>query len=675
MAPREGYPNELARFLKANKESVVTRWIAGLRSIPALRKKLPSSSDELHDAAARIYDALVLPLSVPTKAKRTRKVRLSKAQRECLEPLSPHDIQHAQILLFNTLAATVRKKYARNAKKSERYSGALCDRMHDLMLQVLQDDLRKREESVSRSHNKYARLLDIASDAIFLMRFDSGVFVEVNKAACELTGYSEAELKSMGFNSLVSVFDLNLALERANAAIEQGAVRFDDLSILTKSGEALPVDISASAVTVDGARHILAIMRDIKERKHFEESIKEKARRLQLVTEIAQVITLAGLDIETVLTNILKGVSRVMKVKAGSILKLQDGELVFMVALGEKADYVKPFRLKLGQGIAGWVAEQGTGVIVRDVHKDPRYYSEIERATGFKTKSILAVPMKTRDAVVGVIELINKVGGQFTKNDLDLMNVISSFAAAALEHAELYSECQLARARLMEVHSPVSSSRLAGVVAHEMKDPLGIIKNYVKILSDRLSSEGLAQEELGVISEEIDRTTKIIDQLLSFSEACSEVPKETPLNLLVKNSVESMGEALEQARIETELKLDASVPPAWVVPNQMKMVLANLLRLTISEMPDGGTLTVATRRRDPFVHIELSNTGRKHTRAEADELFLPSAVAKGLVPKGLGLYMVYNIVQGHGGDIEVKPRKDKGSTYRVKIPLNSGVSR
>jgi PAS domain S-box-containing protein len=677
MGPRESYPNELARFLRANKESVLKNWIASLLSKPSIRKKLPpsTSSDELFEGAASIYDSLVSALSSPASTGRTRKIRLTQVQRKYLESFSPPDIQQAQILLLKSLTASVRKTYAGKGKKVERFTDALHDRMHDLMLQVVQDDLKRRKESASRSHNKYARLLDIANDAIFLVSFDSGLFVEVNKAACDLTGYSEAELKGMGFNSLVSVFDLNLALERANATIEKGAVRFDDLSILSKKGEPIPVDISASAITVDGVRHILAIMRDIKERKHFEESIKEKARRLQLVNEIAQVITFAGLNIEAVLASILKGVSRVVKAEAGSVLKVEDGELVFMVALGEKAEYVKPFRLKVGQGVAGWVAEHGTGAIVRDAHKDRRYYPEVERATGFKTKSILAVPMKTRDSVVGVIELINKVGGQFTKKDLDLMTVVSSFAAVALEHARVHSECQHARARLLEVHSPVSASRLAGVVAHEMKDPLGIIKNYVRILSDRLASENARQEELGVISEEIDRITKIIDQLLHFSEACSEAPKDTPLNLLVENSVESMWEALEQARIETELKLDASLPDVRVVPSQMKMVFASLLRLAASEMPEGGTLTVATRHRDPFVHIEFSNTGQRHTRMEGNELFLPSAVAKGLVPKGLGLYMVYNIIQGCGGEIEVRPRKGKGSTYRVKVPLNSGASK
>ncbi|RJP68493.1 MAG: PAS domain S-box protein [Candidatus Abyssobacteria bacterium SURF_17] len=677
MAPRKGDSNELARFLSARKESVVTSWVGGLLANPNLRRKLTTqlSREGLSDTAARIYDALIMPLSTPTERGKTRKVRLKESEKRSLATLSLHERLQAQFILLDVVSRMVRRHYSKNPKKAEKHLTTLSARMHDLLLSTAKKDVDLHAKTATHAERKYERLLDMANDAIFLLEFESGLFTEVNKAACELTGYSESELKRMGFNSLVSVFDLNLALEKTNSTIERGAIRFDDLSIFTKKGAALPVDISASAVTINKSKHVLAIVRDIKERKELERRLRQEADKLRLINEIAAAISSVELDIEAVLTTILTSVARVIRVEAGSVLKLEDGELVFMVALGEKAEYVKPFRLKLGQGIAGWVARTGEGVVVTDAHRDPRYYAEVERATGFVSKSMLAAPMKTGDKTVGVIELINKVGGQFTKKDLELITAISSFAAVALEHARLYSECELARARLSEACSPVSSSRLAAVVAHEMKDPLGIVKNYVHILVNKLASAGTQHEELRVVSEEIDRIASITDQLLHFSEAYSEEPKATPLNLLVENAVDSMQEGLSEAGIVTEMKLDRSLPQVSAIPNQIKMVFANLIRLAISEMPNGGTLTISTRKRDSSAYIEFSSTGKKHTSEEADELFLPSAVAKGLVPKGLGLYMIYNIIQGYGGDIEVKSRSRGGNTFRIRIPLNAGVSR
>jgi len=673
MVPRKGDSNELKKFLIANKDLAVKDWATALLSTPRLRSRLPKrlSPDHHTENLSAIYDAFADALCSPTKSGKARKIRLRKPQKEYLKDLALDEFQQLQLTLLDILTVAIQSRYSKKPRKKERMAALLRKGIYDLLLQASVTHTQHHEKAVSRTEGKYAHLLEIANDAILLLDYESGLFVEANKAACELTGYSESELKQMGFNSFVSVFDLNLAIERANTAIEKGALRFDDLSIYTKRGGAVPVDISASAVTIDGSRYILTIARDIKERKAFEKNIRAKADRLALVNNIAGTISSADLDIEAVLTTILKSIAKVIKVEAGSVLRVEDDRLVFMVALGEKAEYVKPFRLKMGQGIAGWVAQAGESIIVRDVHTDPRYYGEVERATGFQTKSILAVPMRVGDRTIGVIELLNKVGGQFTKKDLELLSAISSFAAVALQHAKMFSECEIAKARLAEVHTPVSSSHLAAAVAHEMKDPLGIAKNYLHILSDRLSADGIEQGELAVVSDEVNRLANITDQLLHFSEAYSEEQRETPLNLLIENSIDSMREKLDKADIKTKLNLERSLPPISVIPNQIKMVLSNLIRLAILDMPEGGTLTLATKKDNSSIYIDFSNTGIRHSKEEAGELFLPSAVAKGLVPKGLGLYMVYNIVRKYEGDIVVKSRRKHGNIFRVTIPMQS----
>lgn len=671
MAPSKGQSHEVKKLLLSAKEAAVKSWLAEIRAIPSLRKNLPQQiSDADHiEHLSHIYDSFARALAGSTKTGKTPKVRLKKAQKEYLAGFSLYEIQRAQLLLLDILIKATRKAFKGKSGKIERLSARLTSAMHDLMLDASKTDAKRYEMAAAHAEGKYARLLEMATDAIFLPDYGTGMFLEVNEAACKLTGYSEAELKQMGFNSLVSVFDLNLAIDKTYAAVETGAVRFDDISIITKSGAEVPVDISISLANVEGNRNAIVIARDIKERKALEKKLRDEARRLRLVNEIGATISSAELDIEAVLTKILEAVKRVIKVEAGSVLHLEDNRLVFMVALGEKADCVKPFRIEIGQGIAGWVAETGEEVIVRDVHKDPRYYPGVEEATGFVSKSILAVPMKTGHKTVGVIELINKIGGRFTKKDLGLISAIASFSAVALEKARLFSQCELTATRLSEAHAQLSSSRLASVVAHEMKDPLGILKNYIRILHDKLSSAETPHEELGVVSDEADRIASIVDQLLHFSETSSEHPKETPLNLLVENTIDSMAQKLKSAGIKTELKLERTLPRVSVIPNQMKMVFLNLLKLAIAEMPEGGTLWVSTRKYNGRLCVEYSNTGKRHSGKEADELFLPSAVAKGLVPKGIGLYMVHNIIHGIGGDIKVSSRKGGGTSFKLLIPL------
>jgi PAS domain S-box-containing protein len=672
MAPRKVDTRELAKLLRAQEQNIVQLTVVDALAIPSLRKKLTAqaSPDELLEIASDVFSSL-LPLLVAQANGPQKSFRLKKSHERKFEGLSLYEFQRIELILLEHLQAVVRKHLSRQPIKLGQYSSLITSNIHNLLLQSSLLDEKKRKKTMTRSANKYARLLDLASDAVFLVDFQSGLFVEANKAACGLTGYSEAELKQAGLNSLVSVFDLNVALEQTNTAIEQGAVRFDNLSIYTKKGKSVPVDISATAVMVDGKKHVLAIVRDIKERKKFEEEIQQKAKRLQVLNEIARAISSAELETEAVLTSILRSIARVIKVEAGSILKLEEGQLIFLAALGEKAEFVKPFHLKLGQGIAGWVAENGKGALVRDAHKDPRYYAEVERAIGFVSHTLLAVPMKIGEEVVGVIELINKKGGVFNRKDLELMEAISGFAAVSLRHAGLFNECKAARSQLSQMQSAVSSSKLAAVVAHEMKDPLGIVKNYLKILDGKLASADVKPEELTVVSEEVDRITSIADQLLRFSEAYTEEPKETPLNLLIGDSITSVRDKLENAGIRTELKLEETLPEVFVIPNQMNMVFSNLIKLAIMEMPMGGTLTITTRQVDSSLCIEFSNTRARHSSAEAYELFLPSAVARGLVPKGLGLYMVFNIIQGYGGDIKVGAGEDGGNVFSVFLPIKS----
>jgi len=265
MTPSGGASNELKRLLLASRQEAVEHWFAGLCLKPEVRKKLSGTPSDEHLAnLASIYDSLVDPLTVPTKTGKTRKPRLKEAQKKYLEFFSLHEVQQIQLLLLDVLTEAVRKKFAAKPKKIDRLSARLADRMHDLVIQTGRADAERREAAAAREESKYARLLDMASDAIFMPDYKTGLFVEVNEAACKLTGYSERELKQMGFNSLFSVFDLNLAIEKTNTALEEGAVRFDDLSIYTKKGAEVPVDISVSVGKIDGRRHVIAIVRDIK---------------------------------------------------------------------------------------------------------------------------------------------------------------------------------------------------------------------------------------------------------------------------------------------------------------------------------------------------------------------------------------------------------------------------
>jgi diguanylate cyclase (GGDEF)-like protein len=131
------------------------------------------------------------------------------------------------------------------------------------------------------------------------------------------------------------------------------------------------------------------------------------------------------------------------KAEAWSILLIDEatGELVFDKTTGRKSKQIQKFRLKMGEGIAGWVAQEGIPIIVPDVSKDTRFLGKIDIAVHFKTKSLMCVPIKSNEQVLGVIEIVNKTTGEpFKKEDLDLLLRLVDEIAIAIERTSLYQK-------------------------------------------------------------------------------------------------------------------------------------------------------------------------------------------------------------------------------------------
>jgi Nif-specific regulatory protein len=167
------------------------------------------------------------------------------------------------------------------------------------------------------------------------------------------------------------------------------------------------------------------------------------AERLQTLIEINSLINSEVQDGKTLLTRILESATRLTGGEASSLLLVNrdDGRLYFEIALGTKGQEVQKYSLRMGEGIAGWVAENRTSLIVNDVDQDNRFYSDISKKVGYPTDSILAVPMLLKDTCIGVIEIINKRdGGSFDDDDLQWLEVFAGQAAIALRNAEEYQK-------------------------------------------------------------------------------------------------------------------------------------------------------------------------------------------------------------------------------------------
>jgi diguanylate cyclase (GGDEF)-like protein len=164
---------------------------------------------------------------------------------------------------------------------------------------------------------------------------------------------------------------------------------------------------------------------------------RREAGEVAVFQELGKALT-SSLQLDQVLRTIMEKIDEFLRPDNWSLLLLDEAkqELYFELAVGKASQALKDVRIKLGQGIAGWVAQHGEIVIVPDTSKDTRFFGKVDEKTKMETRSIVAVPVRFRESCLGVIELINCVGPEgFDPRDLKLLEALSDFAAIALENA------------------------------------------------------------------------------------------------------------------------------------------------------------------------------------------------------------------------------------------------
>jgi len=164
---------------------------------------------------------------------------------------------------------------------------------------------------------------------------------------------------------------------------------------------------------------------------------QREAGEIAVFHELGKALT-SSLQLDQVLRTIMEKIDEFLRPDTWSLLLVDDAkqELYFELAVGKGAQALKDVRIKMGQGIAGWVAQNDEAVIVPDVSKDTRFFSKVDEKTKMETRSIVAVPVRYRDHCLGVIELINCVEREgFMERDLALLEALADFAAIALENA------------------------------------------------------------------------------------------------------------------------------------------------------------------------------------------------------------------------------------------------
>jgi len=241
---------------------------------------------------------------------------------------------------------------------------------------------------------------------------------------------------------------------------------------------------------------------------------------LKELLEFSKIIN-SSLEIEEIRKKAALAAVKLVNCEAGSLLLFDEDseELYFDVALGEKAEKLKMIKLKKGQGIAGWVAKHKEAVIINDVQNDSRFYRGADEKSGFKTKTMICLPVMMKDKVLGVMQAINKKNSLFNEYDLELLRALASQIAVAIENARLYEELKetfysivFALADTIEKRDPYTGGHTKRVMDYSVAIGIEMGLNKKEIEKLRLAAILHDIGKIGIRDEILLKKEKLSDE-------------------------------------------------------------------------------------------------------------------------------------------------------------------
>ncbi len=228
-------------------------------------------------------------------------------------------------------------------------------------------------------------------------------------------------------------------------------------------------------------------------------------------------------------------------------------------------------------------------------------------------------------------------------------------------------------ARLRRAESLASLTTLAAGVAHEIKNPLGSIGIHIQLIQKALKQQGCLEEEtankyLEVINEEIERLNGIVVDFLFAVRPMDTNMKRMHVDKVIDELIDFVRYELEQSGVKVEKKLASGLPRLDLDQKYLKQALLNIVKNGQAAMSEGGTLTIATREEEGYVHIDISDTGVGIEEDKVAKIFEPYYTTKD-TGSGLGLTVAYKVINEHGGEISVKSKEGKGTTFTFSLPI------
>ena len=296
-----------------------------------------------------------------------------------------------------------------------------------------------------------------------------------------------------------------------------------------------------------------------------------------------------------------------------------------------------------------------------------------------RAKADVCIPFVNKNVLIGFCVLGHRATRQmYSDQDLSLLTMLAQAAAIALDNAMLYEELKRSQSLVRRTDRLRSLETIAGGFAHEVRNPLTSIKTFIQLTPERKDDPEFIGHFSTVVAEDVARIERLIQEILDYARYMQPKFQEEDVNVIVESCMYFIRIKADSKAVLLNKDLVPDLPPVLLDRQQIKQVLLNLFINAVEAMGDhGGELIVRTHRLskaadDTWVQIEVTDTGCGISPADLEHIFDPFYTTKHESKEregtGLGLTIVHQIVQEHGGHIEVKSEIGRGTTFLLNLP-------
>jgi len=408
-------------------------------------------------------------------------------------------------------------------------------------------------------------------------------------------------------------------------------------------------------------------------------SVTEAEKQVQILRRLldAGLVLNSNFALEPLLMYIMDAASEITNAEAASILLIdkRTNELYFVASNTPNEGRLSHIPIPLDDSIAGTIVLENRSIIIQDARNDIRINRTVDRQIEFETRSLMGVPMRIKNDVIGVLEAVNRIGPPWTDEDRNHLSILASQAAVAIQNAQQAEDLRKAYEELNKLDK--LKNDFIAVASHELRTPLSIIIGYASFLQEE--AQGEASEHAAAVLSSAQHLGDIIEDMtnLRYLQLGASGLEREPVSLVsilqaVQHQTEGMASAKNQQfevvypRLSDMVNVDAV---------KMQMAFTNVINNAVKFTPPGGKIRVYTEQHSGEIWIRVKDSGIGIPPDQLEEIFKNFyQVADHMTRKyngmGLGLSIARAVLEAHHGRMWAESDgPNKGSLLTLSLPL------